>query len=116
MRVTRVHRIWTWTSRPFMRDWVQGLADERAQSKDEATRQVIKITMNSVYGKTCENKEGRTRTKLETLHKKFLKDVGRYNTSDFDVISEEPFLGMTKQIIEKGIVLDSPPIVGWGIL
>ena len=116
IRVTKVHRIWTWRSRPFMRDWIQGLADERARSTDEATRQVIKITMNSVYGKTCENKEGRTRCKLETIHKKFLKDVGRWSCTDFDVISDEPFLGMTKQIIEKGIVLDSPRIVGWCIL
>ena len=116
VKVTKVHRIWTWRSRAFMKDWVQGLADERATSTDEATRQVIKICLNSVYGKTCEDKSSRTKTKLDTDIKKFLKNVGRFNTSDFDVISEAPFLGMSKQLIEKGIVLDSPRIVGWAIL
>jgi hypothetical protein len=116
VKVTKVHRIWTWRSRAFMKDWVQGLADERAKTTDEATRWVIKICLNSVYGKTCEDKSGRTKTRLDTDMKKFLKNVGRFNTSDFDVISEAPFLGSTKQIIEKGIVLDSPRIVGWAIL
>ena len=95
-------------------------AAARATSVEEAVREMHKIVMVSSYGKTLENKEGRSNFKVHTDVQTFQRNACFKRTHEFRIqhFCEEDgsFLGITSSSKSKQIVLDTPRMMGWAVL
>jgi hypothetical protein len=76
--------------------------------------------MVSSYGKTLENKEGRSNFKVHTDVQTFQRNACFKRTHEFRIqhFCEEDgsFLGITSASKSKQIVLDTPRMMGWAVL
>ena len=123
VKITKVHRIWSWRQSYWLRDYITTMALERQMSSDEVERDVLKLIMNALYGKFLQNKENYTETKTFTDCEKWLRATWKIcgDKRHFDIVqgsvnSGESFLGTVTTTPEKGIVLDTPRLQGFAIL
>ena len=131
-RFTSVERVWSFKQGEIFKDFIEARAKERGESKDEAYRQVLKILMNSIFGKMLENKEKYRSLKVHTDPVKFQQAASRFMTTkggkspactnfniQEDIVHEDgsrTFLGLTKHYQGGDLVLDTPRMIGWAIL
>ena len=106
-------------SRVFQKE-IERCASERADSKDEAVRDILKLRMNAPYGKTLENKRDRKNFHVHTDPAKFQKHASFKRSCEFRIQHSCPedgsFLGVTVAQKTKAAVLDTPRMIGWTIL
>ena len=120
---TIVERVWSFKQALIFKGFIEKRAKERGESADETYREIVKILMNSLFGKMLENKKGHTNRKLYTDLHKFLKAAGgptnkQAAVQDFERYEDGSvrFLGIVKHNKKGGIVLDTPRMIGWAIL
>ena len=123
IRFTSVERVWSFRQTCIFKDFIEARAKERGESADETYREIVKILMNSLFGKMLENKMGHRNTKIYTDLQKFLKSAGGPINNpavvqDFVRFEDGSirFLGLVKTPKQGGVVLDTPRMIGWAIL
>ena len=123
VKITKVHRIWSWRQSYWLREYITKIALDRQMSTDEVEKDVLKLIMNALYGKFLQNKENYTETHTFTDCEKWLRATWKIcgDKRHFDIIqgsvnSLESFLGTVTTTPEKGIVLDTPRLQGFAIL
>jgi hypothetical protein len=114
VKVTEVHRAWRFAHKPWVRDYVVEMSQARAESKNTVDKQIIKIMMNSLYGKFCQDKLKQRSFKPHTDRARWAKACGR--AEDFDIVNEDPFFALTAPKRRKGPVLDTPRPAAFTIL
>ena len=117
---TELYSCYSFTQECVFKAELEKSAAARATSVEEVVRDMHKLIMNSSYGKTLENKEGRSNFKVHTdvqsfqRHACFKRDhefcIQLYNDEDGS------FLGTTSAYKTKPIVLDTPRMIGWAVL
>jgi hypothetical protein len=120
---TSVERVWSFKQACVFKDFIEARATERGESTDETYREIVKILMNSLYGKMLENKKGHVNRKLYTDLVAFQRSAGgpanrQAVVQDFARFEDGSvrFLGCVKMPKKGGIVLDTPRMIGWAIL
>jgi hypothetical protein len=120
---TSVERVWSYRQACIFKDFIEKRARERGESSDETYREIVKILMNSLFGKMLENKKGHTNRQLYTNMQKFIKAAGgpanpKATVQDFVRYEDGScrFLGIVTRNKKGGIVLDTPRMIGWAIL
>ena len=123
IRFTSVERVWSYRQACIFKDFIEKRARERGESSDETYREIVKILMNSLFGKMLENKKGHTNRQLYTNMEKFIKAAGgpanpKAEVQDFLRYEDGTcrFLGIVTRNKKGGIVLDTPRMIGWAIL
>ena len=114
VEVTDVHSIWTFQQKPWLRNYITGLARSRAQTENKVENKLIKIVMNSLYGKFCQDKLKQRQWEPFTSVETFEKAAAR--GGDFDIVMTEPFLGLVSPKKRVGPVLDTPRPAAFHIL
>jgi hypothetical protein len=116
--VTAVHNVWSCRARAFMKRWVQENAARRAASTSKVEQNAIKLDMNSIYGKTLQNKKKLSNNSIYANVKKFEKAVQKFNVVDYSIveIKNDSFFGIVSTVNTKGIVLDTPRLIGFTVL
>ena len=116
--VTKVHRAWSWRQSSWLKPYVEGISAKRAASDDAVLKQTLKDTMNSLFGKTLENKEGYQNINVYVDHDKFIRAHCQPLAEDWDIFDDSPsagFLGIVKTA-KTNVCLDTPRLVGFSIL
>ncbi len=116
--VIDVHDIWYCRAEPFMKPWVQENADRRAASTSKVEQDSIKLDSTSIYGKTLQNKKKLSNNEIYANVKQFEKAVQKFNVVDYNIIeiNEDSFFGIVSAVNTKGIVLDTPRLIGFTVL
>ena len=123
IKFTSVERVWSFKQACVFKDFIEKRAKERGESSDETYREIVKILMNSLFGKMLENKKSHTNRKLYTDLQQFIRSAGgpanrQAVVQDFERFDDGSvrFLGCVKMPKKGGIVLDTPRMIGWAIL
>jgi hypothetical protein len=117
VEVTEVHRAWSFEQAPWMASHVRTLTTERAASKDPVVKQMLKISANSLYGKT-----GQDPLKHRSMTPHYSKDSfakASAKASDYEVIYDDDgdgFFGLTQPERRKDPMVDTPRAVAFSIL
>jgi hypothetical protein len=115
IKITKVHEIWAFRQEACMAEFIQELAKIRRESTSEVARVIVKLVLNSIYGKLLERLDSRCQAKLTTNPMKFFKNVAKRSTRDWSVLDNESFLGMYTSA-PKSACFDTPRAAAWAIL
>ena len=110
-----VRQVWRFKQACVFTEWIQQRHDKRMEATTEMEKQVEKLTMVSVYGKTVENKGSRRNETHYVDVEKWYNAASRPGNNP-SVVCLEPFIGMAQQLKHKPTVLDTPRYIGWAIL
>lgn len=118
VKVTDVHTLWSFRQRAWMKNYIKDLTKMRCESTDEVERQVCKIAMNSLYGKTCQDKMKQRQMKAHFDSESFANASAKavdfthmmYNDDD------EGFFGFTIPERRKGPLMNTPRAVAFTVL
>jgi hypothetical protein len=114
--VTDLHRVWSFEQSPWMASHVQTLTTERAASKDPVVKQMLKISANSLYGKT-----GQDPLKHRSMTPHFSRESyskAASKATDFQEIYDDGdgFFGLTQPERRKDPLVNTPRAVAFAIL
>jgi len=79
MRLTKVHRAIRFMQRPWLKQYIDLLADLRKKAKTKFEQDQLKLFVNSIYGKFLENQRKRTDIQLVVQE----KQMDRYRNNIF---------------------------------
>ena len=77
--------------------------------------------MNTLYGKSCQDQRGYRNVNAHFDQEQFEKQVMQRNVTDWDVIKpwseeDERFFALIETATEKGVVLNTPRLMGFSVL
>jgi hypothetical protein len=110
-----VEEIWAFRQEDCLSEFIQELARIRRESPSEVARTIVKLILNSIYGKLLERLDNRCQAKLCTDPKKFFKSVAKRTTKDWSILDNENFLGLYCSG-PKGACFNTPRSAAWCIL
>jgi hypothetical protein len=115
IQILAVHSIWRFDQRKVFSGFVQELFDLRQRQTTETGRSVIKVGLNSVWGKTLEDQKKFTNTQLCSNPLVFQKKVARKSCKDFCILDHKDFLGTYSTGVAT-VKLDRPKQIAWAVL
>ena len=100
-----------------MKDYILEIGRKRAASSDEVTKNILKLSINSLYGKCLQDEQKQQNLTPYTVLDKFAKAACRVG-SEFHIVTmeQDAFLGLTTTRHRKGRVLRAPRALGFTIL
>lgn len=112
----KVHRVLQFDQKPFLQPYIQLNTIKRAQATDNFQRNLFKLLVNSIYGKSLQNQRRHRDVKLVT------KWEGRYGARNYIAshlfksvsIFEENFVSI--ELSKSSIMLNKPLYIGASIL
>jgi hypothetical protein len=90
VEVTKVYhdKCWGFHQEKWLQPFIIAIFRKRQESTDETVRDIMKLEMNSLYGKFLQNSLGFVNTKMYTDMEVFARAVHEPACSDFHVINE----------------------------
>jgi hypothetical protein len=118
VQILKVHRVWKWHQSKWMAPFMHDVSTKRAQTSDACLKDTLKITMNSIYGMLLQNKERYSNTNVYVQEENFIGAATKSEACNWDVFDMgcDGFLGVVNTIKPRGVVLDTPRIVGFAVL
>jgi hypothetical protein len=120
VRVTKVHRVWAFDQKPFLREHMTRLGQERAKATSDSVKAACKTASVSLYGCTLENKKNHTSVEMffdpcrwELSVAKNYHPGARAWVQHHD---DQGFIGYRVRKPSKDVIMDTPRIVGFMIL
>ena len=101
----------------WMKEYILEIGRKRAASGDEVMKNILKLSINSLYGKCLQDEQKQQNLTPYTVPDKFAKAACRVG-SEFHIVTMEPdaFLALTTVRHRKGRVLRAPRALGFTIL
>lgn len=90
--IMRIHKILKFKEKGYMKNFIEKMIKIRIEykkNKQVAAANSIKLALNSIYGKSCENPENRANIKLVTTEEDFLKCTQNNWFKSFTVIDKD---------------------------
>jgi hypothetical protein len=115
IELLEVKSIWRFDQRKVFTDFIQKLFDLRQSQKSETGRSVIKIGLNSVWGKFLEDVRKHSRSQLCSNVNVFQRKVAKKSTTDWCILDHQDFLGIYSTG-QSTVTLDRPKQVAWAVL
>ena len=113
MRLKKIHRILRFKQSPWLKPYVDLCTSKRQLAKTEFEKDLYKLLVNSVYGKTMENVRNRLNVQLVACPKKLKKIVAKPTFESLSIINED--LVMVRRMKEQ-VQLNKPIYTGFSIL
>ena len=111
--LTKVHRILSFTQRPWLKSWIDLCTTQRQNAKSDFEADLAKLQANATYGKTVENVRNRQNIRLIADPQKLRKAVSKPSYQQSTIIN--PDLVMVRAGRQK-VLLNKPIAVGFCIL
>ena len=123
-RALKLHKAWLFHCEPFLQRWMQSCYEARLELKRQGRTigaKMLKLVMNSIYGKLVQNMENYGNTSVYTDVKSFKRAQEQATASNWEIQVEEMeeggcFLGIVHRIRAKPQLQRSPVQVGWRVL
>jgi hypothetical protein len=118
VRILKAHRAWRWKQSKWLSPYISDLSGRRASSNDPVAREVLKLTMNALYGMFLQNKALYKNTGLYVSPEAFAKAIDKDNVVGRKVFADDPegFLGLVHRRGKRDGLIDTPRLVGLCIL
>jgi hypothetical protein len=108
-----VRRAWSFPQARILKPFFDKVSRLRAESKDPLFKQVLKLLQNTPYGKLLENVRKRLNLSVFSSPEKWEKAAGSERAYDFRILRlENGFLGTVQLQKPKGVVVDTPRLIG----
>jgi hypothetical protein len=115
LKVTKIHRAFKFSKDSFMKGYIEKCIHMRKDSKTDMQKNVWKLMVNAVFGKTMENKRHRQKIDLVNSNDKKLRKLQASPFfSEAYVITKDRLVEVRRKV--KSIVFDKPIAVGFTIL
>ena len=88
MEVVSIHSALAFRQAPFMKSYVELNSQKRAKTTNKFDADFYKLAVNSLFGKTIENPEKRTKVKLCRSQKELEKNVGHLSFKRSKIINK----------------------------
>ena len=88
MEVVAIHSVLAFRQAPFMKSYVELNLAKRAKTTNKFATDFYKLAVNSLFGKTIENLEKRTKVKLCHSQRELEKNVGHLSLKCFKIINK----------------------------
>ena len=111
MKLTKVHRIFKQSN--WLKEYIEFNTEKRKVAKDKFSQNVFKLLINSVYGKTMDNKRKRINVKIICNTKDYIS-IGSKPNSISQKIFNRNFVVVYQ--IKPVLTLNKPIYVGFSIL
>ena len=89
MKVVAIHSALAFLQAPYMKSYVNMNAEKRANTANKFDADFYKLSVNSLFGKTIENPEKRTKVKLCRTKNELEKRVGHYSFKRSKIINKD---------------------------
>ena len=113
LELTKIHRIISFTQRPFMLPFVQYCNEQRRNAESDFESGLYKLFANSFYGKSVENVRKRTNVRLITDPQKLVRAAGKATFKRSEIINSDLVL---VEMARSKVVLNKPIAIGFTIL
>ena len=113
MRLTKVHSIIAYRQSEWLKSWVQGNAEQRAQSATEVRRKLYKDMNTNLYGKTLQSCRDLQDIKLKTSWKRCKGLVAKPTFKSATIFGENL---VAVHMHKQEVTLNKPIYVGASIL
>ncbi|XP_040069574.1 uncharacterized protein LOC120842509 [Ixodes scapularis] len=113
LEVTKIHRVLKFSQRAFLREFIDFNHQLRQQATNSFQKNLSKLFMNSIYGKTIENARKHGHIKLCVKEDDILKMLQKPNLTQFRALSSQVVIF---QFAPKVIKLKQPLYAGFSIL
>ena len=77
MKIRKVHKVLSFTQGPILKDYIMFNTQKRAESNNDFDKNYFKLMCNSLFGKTMERQERRTKVNLVTDVEKYERIVSK---------------------------------------
>lgn len=88
MKLKKVHRVISFSQKPYMKDWVDFCTEKRSKAKSEFAKAYWKLIVNSVFGKTIENIVSQKKVKITTNAESFTKWLNKPGYERHIIVNE----------------------------
>ena len=109
----KVHKVLSFDQKPLMKDYINYNTTRRATTKNECEKDLFKLFNNSIFGKTCENVEGRIDVKLVTEAEKFTKYTNKPYFKNFEIFNNNL---VAVELNKTQVLYNKPIIIGFSVL
>jgi len=113
LELTKIHRIVSFTQRPFMQPFIEYCNRRRRDATSEFESGLYKLFANAFFGKTCENVRNRVYLQLVADPDKLVKLASKVTFKRSEMINTDLVL---VEAARTKIVLNKPIAVGFSIL
>ena len=111
--LTKIHRILSFSQRPWIKPWIDLCTAQRQNAKSEFESDLAKLQANATFGKTMENVQNRVNIRLIADPSKLRKAVSKPSYRQAQIIN--PDLVMVRAAPQK-VMLSKPITVGFCVL
>lgn len=113
MRIRKIHRIMTFSQKPFLREFIEQNHTIRQQATNDFQKTLSKYFMNCVFGKSIQNPRKYSCMQLCTKKEQFAKAMKKPNLLQFRILSEDVALCQTTP---TSLHFSQPLYIGFVIL
>ena len=114
MKLKKIHRILKFKQKDWMKPYIDFNTQKRKEATNEADKNLFKLLNNAVYGKTMENMRKRTKIRITTNEKDFLKyastptyiDHKKFDKNLVVINEKKELLTLNKPVYVGGTVLE----------
>ncbi|XP_053208508.1 uncharacterized protein LOC128392507 [Panonychus citri] len=113
MKLKKIHRIIRFKQAPWLKPYVEFCTEQRKQSSTNFEKDFWKLMVNSIYGKTIEDKRKHTHVELVLDNASAEKRLRDNTCENFLILDEDRILFKMKR---KQIIMDKPIAIGFTVL
>ena len=113
MKLLRVRRVMSFTQRPILKDYIEHCTEMRRKSTSENRKALFKLQVNSVFGKTIENKRKYTTCNVHRSEASFTRSMNSMLLDHFKIINKDLVLSFSKS---RQVTLDKSIQIGFSTL
>jgi hypothetical protein len=85
MKLQKIHRVLSFKQSAWLKSYVEFNTEKRKESKDDFEKDIFKLYVNSVYGKTMENLRNHSDVRLTTKQSQLKKYIASPAFTSFRV-------------------------------
>jgi len=113
MILTKVHRVMTFHQEPFLKPYIDFNTNKRALATSDSQKNLFKIAINSIYGKTIENLRLHKNVRLITDKKPLIRAAAKTTFLSFKIFHEN-LIAINQRKVK--ITLNKPIAIGFSVL
>ncbi|XP_053212251.1 uncharacterized protein LOC128395792 [Panonychus citri] len=113
LKLEKIHRIISFEEVAWLQPYIDLCTSKRQQSKTNFEKDFWKLMVNSLYGKSIENKRKHSKVIFLTNQKQIKKVVNKPLFDQFSIINENFVIAKLRR---PKVVLDKPIAVGFSVL
>lgn len=113
LKITKIHRVMTVWKKPWLKPYIDLCTSKRQEATSKFDKDFWKFLVNSVYGKTMENKRNHSNVHIVMDRQKAAKLLRKPLFTQYKILTEDKVLFNMRKVSVK---MDRPMYVGFTVL